>query len=140
MGIFNSNVVVGVGAAVAATVLAPVILPVLATVGRPLAKSLIRGGLMLYDKSREAVAMAGEVTEDLVAEVRAEDTMQAAAGAGVAAGAGTGANAPQGPRREAPETAGKVPQHGADEHIIDGSSSVPAKPPIAMAGNGVAAS
>jgi hypothetical protein len=73
MDIFKSNVVVGIGAAVVATVMAPVLIPAIATVGRPLAKSLVKNGLKLYEKSREAVASAGEVMEDLIAEVRAEE-------------------------------------------------------------------
>lgn len=73
MDIFKSNVAVGIGVAVLATVVAPVILPVIAAAGRPLAKSLIKSGMMLYEKSREAVASAGEVMEDLIAEVRTEE-------------------------------------------------------------------
>jgi hypothetical protein len=73
MDILKSNIAVGIGVAVVATAIAPVIIPVIATVGRPLAKSFIKGGLMLYEKSREAVAGAGEVMEDLIAEVRAEE-------------------------------------------------------------------
>lgn len=72
MDIIKSNVVVGVAAALAATILAPVLIPVIVTAGRPLAKSMLKGGLMLYEKSREAVANAGEVMEDLIAEVRSE--------------------------------------------------------------------
>jgi len=72
MDIFKSNIVVGLTAALAATVLAPVLIPVIATASRPLAKSLIKGGVMLYERGREAVSGAGEVMEDLIAEVRSE--------------------------------------------------------------------
>jgi hypothetical protein len=78
MDIFKSNLVVGIGAALAVTVLAPVLIPAISTVGRPLAKSLLKAGLMLYEKSREAVAVAGESVEDLVAEIRAEDATREA--------------------------------------------------------------
>jgi len=78
---FKSNVVVGVSAAVAVTVLAPVLRPVLATIGRPIAKSLLKGGMMLYEKGREAAAVAGETVEDMVAEIKAEEAAQAADGA-----------------------------------------------------------
>jgi len=81
MGIMNSNVAVGVGVAAAATILAPVLLPVLVGAGRPLAKSLIKGGLMLYEKGRETVAVAGEAAEDMIAEIRAEDRQRRAGGA-----------------------------------------------------------
>ncbi len=73
MDILKNNIVVGLGIAVAATVLAPLLLPVLGGVGRPLAKSLVKGGMTLYEKGREAVAMAGESLEDLMAEVRADE-------------------------------------------------------------------
>jgi cell pole-organizing protein PopZ len=78
MDILKSNIVVGVSAALAVTVLAPVLLPIIATAGRPLAKSLLKGGLMLYEKSREAVAVAGESMEDMLAEIRAEAAMHGA--------------------------------------------------------------
>jgi len=73
MEILKSNVAVGIGAAVLAMMAAPVVLPVIATAGRPLAKALIKSGMMFCEKSREAVASAGEVMEDLIAEVRAEE-------------------------------------------------------------------
>jgi len=72
MDFLQSKVAVGIGAAVLATALAPVLIPVITAAGRPLAKSLIKGGMMLYERSREAVAAAGEEMEDLMAEVRAE--------------------------------------------------------------------
>lgn len=72
MSIFKNNFVVGVTAALAATVIAPVLLPAIKKSGRPLAKSLVKGGIVLYEKGREAVASAGEMMEDVVAEVRAE--------------------------------------------------------------------
>lgn len=81
MDIVKSNIVIGIGAALAATMLAPVLLPVVASVGRPVAKALIRGGLLFYEKSREAVAVAGEAMEDLIAEVRAEEAQRHPGGA-----------------------------------------------------------
>jgi len=39
---------------------------------------------MLYERGREAVAMAGESVEDLVAEIRAEDAMPEMAGGAAA--------------------------------------------------------
>lgn len=62
----------GVIAGIGAVILAPVVLPVVAGVGKPVAKSLIKGGLVLYEKSRGALAEAGETWEDMVAEVKAE--------------------------------------------------------------------
>jgi hypothetical protein len=62
----------GVIAGIGAVLLAPVILPVVAGVGKPLAKSLIKGGLVAYEKSKGAVAELGETWEDIVAEAKAE--------------------------------------------------------------------
>lgn len=63
-----STVLLGLGVAIAA----PTILPGLASGLRPLAKTLVRGGVTLYDAAKEGVAEAGEQFSDLVAETRAE--------------------------------------------------------------------
>lgn len=76
MDILKSNLVVGVAAALAATVLVPLLVPVVGGVGRPFAKSILRNGLTLYEKSREAAANMGEAMEDLIAEVRADAARQ----------------------------------------------------------------
>lgn len=73
---FKNNFVVGITAALAASIIAPVVIPVVKRAGRPLAKSLVRGGLLLYESSREAVARVGETMEDVIAEVRAEDLVE----------------------------------------------------------------
>jgi hypothetical protein len=62
----------GVVAGIGAIVLAPVVIPAAAKVGKPLAKTAIKGGIFAYEKVRSAVAETGEVFEDLVAEVKAE--------------------------------------------------------------------
>jgi hypothetical protein len=80
--ILKNNIVVGLGIAVAATALAPLLLPVLGGVGRPLAKTLVKGGMALYDKGRESLALAGESLEDLMAEIRADEATQAETSAG----------------------------------------------------------
>jgi hypothetical protein len=72
MDLFKNNVVSGIGLALTAAVLAPVVLPAMTRAGRPLAKSLVRGGMLMYEKGREAIAMASESVEDIMAEVRAE--------------------------------------------------------------------
>lgn len=72
MSIFKNNFVVGVTAALVATVLAPIAVPAIKRCSRPLTKFLIKGGIVLYENAREAVAHAGEMMEDVVAEVRAE--------------------------------------------------------------------
>lgn len=62
----------GIIAGIGAVILAPVVLPVVANVGKPIAKTLIKGGIVLYEKSRGAFAELGETWEDMVAEARAE--------------------------------------------------------------------
>lgn len=74
------SVLVGVGVAL----VAPVVMPALAAGMRPLAKAVIKGGIMVYDKGTEALAEAGEQLSDLVAEVRSELDGTAAAAASAA--------------------------------------------------------
>jgi hypothetical protein len=62
----------GVVAGIGAILLTPVVLPIAAGIGRPIAKSVIKGGITIYKKSREALAEAGESWEDILAETRAE--------------------------------------------------------------------
>jgi Protein of unknown function (DUF5132) len=64
------GVLVGVGVALAA----PVLLPAATAGVRPLAKALIKGGLLVVTTVREVVAEAGEQLSDLVAEVQEEST------------------------------------------------------------------
>jgi hypothetical protein len=62
----------GVVAGIGAVILAPVLLPAVAGVGKPLVKSVVKGGITLYERSKGALAEAGESWEDIVAEARAE--------------------------------------------------------------------
>ena len=62
------KVLVGLGAAL----MAPIVLPALTGGMRSLIKTAIKGGILLYDKSQEMIAEAGEQISDLVAEARAE--------------------------------------------------------------------
>ena len=52
--------------------LSPWVLPALTQAARPLARTLIKAGIVLYHKGRESLAEAGETLDDLVAEARAE--------------------------------------------------------------------
>ncbi len=56
----------------AAVVLLPVFIPVVAGVGKPIAKAAIKGGIVLYEKGKGAIAEIGESLEDLMAEAKAE--------------------------------------------------------------------
>lgn len=71
----------GIAAGLGAVVLAPVLIPAVAKTSKPVAKALIKGGIIAYEKSKSAIrhslpakliAETGEVLEDLVAEVKAE--------------------------------------------------------------------
>jgi hypothetical protein len=62
----------GVAAGIGVIVLAPIIGPALAKAGKPVAKALIKGSLVAYEKGKAVLAETGEVLEDLVAESRAE--------------------------------------------------------------------
>jgi hypothetical protein len=64
----GGNIVTGLAVGVGAVVLAPAVVPVL----RPLAKSLIKAGLVAYDQGRVALAELNERTADILAEARAE--------------------------------------------------------------------
>jgi hypothetical protein len=62
----------GLGVGIAAAVLAPAIAPVAGRGVRALVKSGIKGYLLLTERSRTAVAEAGERLHDLYAEAKAE--------------------------------------------------------------------
>lgn len=55
---------IGVGVATAAAFLLPAV--------RPVARAVLKTGLVCFERSRELIAEAGEAFEDLVAEVRAD--------------------------------------------------------------------
>jgi hypothetical protein len=57
---------------IAAIVLLPVLIPVAGKFAKPIAKATIKGGIVLYEKGKGAIAEAGESLEDLIAEAQAE--------------------------------------------------------------------
>jgi hypothetical protein len=77
------NVAIGVGVAVALPLTIAFVAPYL----RPAARSLVKAGLVAFEKGREVTAEIGEAMEDLVAEVREElrDEREAAAAMDAAA-------------------------------------------------------
>jgi len=87
----KGNAVTGLLIGIGAAVLAPVVLPILASIAKPVAKAAVKGGIMMYEKGKEAVAEAGEMFEDIVAEAKselAEEQLAAAEGVAAAAAAG----------------------------------------------------
>lgn len=99
--LLKGNVLTGLAIGIGVVIVAPVVLPIVAGIGRPLAKSAIKGGLILFDKARESTAELGEVFDDLVAEARAE--LHGSAAADVVPGspeAASAASNPESPPRE----------------------------------------
>ncbi|GLI34666.1 DUF5132 domain-containing protein [Desulforhabdus amnigena] len=74
MALFDNGLKMGTGIAVGigALILAPVVLPVVGSVVKPLLKATIKGGIILFEKGREAIAETAEVLEDIAAEAKAE--------------------------------------------------------------------
>ncbi len=68
----KGKIVTGLAIGVGAAVLAPVVLPMLSQLVKPVTKGIMKGGLLLFEKGREAAAETGEVVEDLWAEAKAE--------------------------------------------------------------------
>ena len=64
----SGQVTLGVGAALVAFAALPAVI----SATRPVARIAIRSGILLLEKSREAIAEASEDLDDLVAEVKAE--------------------------------------------------------------------
>jgi hypothetical protein len=68
-----ANMNVGTLAAGAGVVLlAPVVVPLVAGILRPVAKNVIKGSLLVYDKTKTVVAEAKESIEDVATEAKAE--------------------------------------------------------------------
>jgi uncharacterized cupredoxin-like copper-binding protein len=74
LNLFKNNFVIGVTSGIVAAIVAPLLVPALKRGSRPLAKGVIKGGMVLYEKGREAAAHAGEMIEDVMAEIQAEQT------------------------------------------------------------------
>ena len=76
-----STMAVGAGV----VLLAPVVVPVVASVLKPMAKAVFKGGILAYENARIAVAETKETIEDIAAEARSE--VSASQGKAVKAGA-----------------------------------------------------
>lgn len=62
------------GMGVGSVLLVTAVLPLIAKAARPVIKSAIKGGLSLKDQMKEAYAENREKFDDLVAEVKEEET------------------------------------------------------------------
>jgi len=67
-GSFLTGLLIGAGAALTVAALVPGI----GEAARPRARSAIKAGLRAYEKGRVAMAEFGEMTEDMVAEAKAD--------------------------------------------------------------------
>ena len=72
------TIAIGIGA----VVLTPIVLPLL----KPVAKATIKSGVNLFEKTKGAIAVAGEAISDIVAEAKAEVATERAEKAGLKAG------------------------------------------------------
>lgn len=90
MAKLKDNAVTGIFIGVGAALVAPVVLPVLASIARPMAKTMMKGGVLLYERGRETFAETSEHFQDMTAEVKAELAQEEAEKLkGFAAAAGT---------------------------------------------------
>ncbi|GAB4345284.1 MAG: hypothetical protein OHK0047_38580 [Leptolyngbyaceae cyanobacterium] len=62
----------GIAAGIGAALLAPVVLPVLGKAGKPMVKAVVKEGMWLYEKGKEALTEMNDAWEDIVAEVQYE--------------------------------------------------------------------
>jgi hypothetical protein len=101
----ESQLLAGVAVAAGVLILAPIALPVVLGVARPLVKTAVKTGIVLYERGLEAAAEVSEAFEDIVAEAKSElnngavpagtgpagtEGLEAAAAEGTAAGAAEG--------------------------------------------------
>ena len=70
--LFKSDLARGMALGVSAALVAVAAIPLIITASRPLARVAVKSSLMVLEKGREAMAVAEEHFEDLVAEVKAE--------------------------------------------------------------------
>ena len=70
--LFKSDLARGMALGVSAALVAVAAIPVIITASRPIARVAVKSSLLVLEKGREAMAVAEEQFEDLVAEVKAE--------------------------------------------------------------------
>ena len=70
--ITKNKIVSGLAIGIGVSIILPKLLPVLAESSKPLLKTVIKGGLLCFEKGKEIVAELSETTEDLWEEVKME--------------------------------------------------------------------
>lgn len=68
----KGNIVTGLAIGIGSAIIAPLVVPALSKAAKPLAKAAVKGGLLLFETSKEKLAVAHELVDDLLAEARAE--------------------------------------------------------------------
>lgn len=69
----------GVAVGLGALVLAPVVIPMVGALIKPVAKGVIKAGMLVYHKGQVVAAESKETWDDLTAEVKAELAQEAMA-------------------------------------------------------------
>ncbi len=82
----GGNIVTGLAVGIGTAVLIPAVAPALGSALRPAAKAAIKGGILAYDRGRQAMAQLGEFASDMAAEARADAHHAEAAAAEPAVG------------------------------------------------------
>lgn len=82
----GGNIITGLAVGIGTAVLLPAVVPAVSTLLRPAAKAAIKGGILAYDRGRQAMAQMSEMASDMVAEARADAQHTEAATAEPAAG------------------------------------------------------
>lgn len=62
----------GIAVGLGAVILSPSVFNAVANIVKPVAKAVIKGGIIFYERGKEAFAEIKEVGEDMVAEAKAE--------------------------------------------------------------------
>lgn len=70
--ILKSNAMKGLAVNLTAAIVVPIAVRALAPLVRPLARSTLKAGVIVYEKMRETAAEFGEMVDDVVAEVHEE--------------------------------------------------------------------
>jgi hypothetical protein len=78
MKLINGVSVSGLAVGAGIVLLAPIVIPMIGAVLKPVAKAMIKGGLIAYESAKVSLAETKETIEDLAAEAKAEMAQQPA--------------------------------------------------------------
>lgn len=78
MKLINGLSVSGLALGAGIVLLAPIVIPIIGAVLKPVAKAMIKGGLIAYESAKVSLAETKETIEDIAAEAKAEMAQQPA--------------------------------------------------------------